>query len=353
MKLDETVAQRISMLRFLLIATVVFLHIADPPSIATLDMDNALEVLRAFTQEQLGRICVPALTMISAYLLFSGNLDLAPGKLYRKKAKTLLIPFAVFNIGYVALLAAVEYTTGYVPFTPIAEAGRMEVANMLFSLTASPMNNALHFLRELFVLILLAPVFGFFLRRMPWVGLALVAGLFLFNLERHLVLRDTMAVMFYIGGMAAVGKWDVLRLDRYAVHCAAALLLLCAALIALRVEDRTLIYITAPLLVWPMAALVQGTAFGDWAARRSEYSFFIFLCHIPLIEILRRVYLHVDHVVPEALFVYGAPVVLIAFLIGAYKVLNHVMPQAFALMVGGRARRPRGAVLAPNGLAAQ
>ena len=47
------------------------------------------------------------------------------------------------------------------------------------------------------------------------------------------------------------------------------------------------------------------------------------------------------------------PGVLIAFLIGVYKVCNHVMPQAFALMVGGRARRPRGAVLAPNGLAAQ
>ena len=341
------------MLRFLLIVTVVFLHIAEPPDIPTLDMSNAFEVFRAFTQEQLGRICVPALSMISGYLLFHANLDLMPSKLYRKKAKTLLIPFFIFNICYVALVVLVEYATGYVPFKPIAEAEPMEIANMLFSITGAPLNNTLHFLRELFVLVLLAPVFGFFLRRMPWVGLVLVTGLFLFNLERHLVLRDTMAVMFYIGGMATVCKWDLLRLDRYAVYCAAALLLLCAALIVLRVEDRTLIYITAPLLVWPMASLVQGTAFGDWAERHSEYSFFIFLCHMPLIEILRRIYVHIDHMVPEVLFMYGVPVLLIAFLIVTYKMINHMMPQVFAIMLGGRARRPRSVVLAPGVLAAQ
>lgn len=346
MRLQDNVGRRIAMLRFILIAMVVFLHIADPPSVVTVDFSNTLDVLRVFTQEQLGRICVPALTLISGYLLFSAQLDLAPLKLYLKKARTLLIPFFVFNICYFALVASVEYTTGYVPFSPVHELNDMQLTNMLVAYNAAPMNNPLHFLRELFVLVLLSPIFGLFLRRAPRVGLVLVAALFLLNLESHLVMRGTMAVMFYIGGMAAICKWDVRKYDRYAVPCALALMTLCALLLAFRIEDRTFIYLSAPLLVWPMASLLDGTRFGNWAAGHSQYSFFIFLSHMPLIEILRRIYLHVDHLVPTAVFVYGVPVLVIAFLIQLYKVLDRLMPRTFALMIGGRSGKA--AVAAPS-----
>lgn len=339
MKLQENVARRISMLRFVLIGMVVFLHISDPPSVATLDFSNGFDVLRVFTQDQLGRICVPALTLISGYLLFHMNLDLAPFKLYLKKARTLLIPFFVFNICYFLVVAGVEYGTGYVPFQPIGSLSDMQIMNMLFALNAAPMNNPLHFLRELFVLVLLSPVFGLFLRRAPQAGLLLVAALFLFNLDRDLVMRGTMAVMFYIGGMAAICRWDVLRYDRYAPACALALAAVCVLLIAFRVEDRTFIYLSAPLLVWPMASLLQDTRFGNWAEEHSQYSFFIFLSHMPLIEILRRVHAHVDGSMPKAVFVYGVPVLVIGFLVQLYKVLERLMPRTFSMMIGGRAGR--------------
>lgn len=347
MKLQNNVARRISMLRFMLIGLVVFLHISDPPPVATLDFSNAFDVLRVFTQDQLGRICVPALTLISGYLLFHANLDLAPVKLYLKKARTLLIPFFVFNICYFLLVAAVEYGTGYVPFQPLGSLSDMQIINMLFAYNAAPMNNPLHFLRELFVLILLSPLFGWFLRRAPQAGLLLVAGLFLFNLDRDLVMRGTMAVMFYIGGMAAVCRWDVTRYDRYALPCALALVAVCVLLIALRVEDRTFIYLSAPLLVWPMASLLQDTRFGNWAEEHSQYSFFVFLSHMPLIEILRRVYVHVDGWVPEAVFIYGVPALLIGFLVQLYKVFDRLMPKTFSMMIGGRAGRGRGRSEAP------
>ena len=340
MILDNQVAARMAMLRFILIGIVVFLHISDPPAVATLDFSNAFDILRAFTQGLLGRICVPALTMISGYLLFSARLDLAPLKLVKKKARTLLVPFFIFNVCYVGLVAVLEYTTGYVAFSPIKGAEAMRVLNMLFGIEGAPLNNPLHFIRELFILILLSPFIGLLLRRAPLFGLGLVSIFFLFDMDRHLILRDTMAVMFYIGGMAAVGRWDVKKYDRYAVHCAAILLVLCAGLLALRVEDRTLIYIAAPLLVWPMASLLQDTAPGKWAQRHSHYSFFIFLSHMPLIEIARRIYLHVDHIVPEAVFVYGVPFLLIAGLIQAYKCLDYLMPAAFAIAVGGRSSKP-------------
>jgi len=343
MRLDPTVTRRISMLRFILIAIVVFLHIAEPVPIAALDFSDTLDVLRAFTQGQLGRICVPALTMISGYLLFSSKLDLAPLQLYRKKARTLLVPFFVFNICYVAILALVEYSTGYVAVRTILEAEPGRIMNILFSIDKKPLNVPLHFLRELFVLVLLSPIFGLLLRRAPLVGLALIAGIFLLNLDRHLILRNTMAVMFYIGGMAAIGNWDIKKYDRYAVHCLVALLLLCAALLLLRTENHTPIYLVAPLLVWPMASLLENTGFGNWTREHSQYSFFIFLGHMPLIEIARRLYQQVDHFVPHAVYIYGVPVLIIALLIGIYKVLDFMAPRSFSFVTGGRVSRRPGA----------
>lgn len=339
MTLTATISSRISMLRFLLIAIVVFSHIQDPVRIPDVDFSNFLQILRSFTQDQLGRICVPALTLVSGYLLYISNLDLAPARLYAKKAKTLLIPFAVFNICYFAVLAAFEYGLDIAPFSSIKGKSSMAMLNMLFGLTASPLNNTLHFLRELFVLVLLAPLFGVFLRRAPMVGLAVVLTVFMFNFDQHLILRDTMAVMFYVGGMAAIGQWNLLKFDHLAVPCLIALLLLCGTLIALRIENRTLIYITAPILVWPMASLLHGTKFGLMAEKLSKYSFFLFLAHMPVITVLRRVYDSVDHIVPEAVYVYIVPALVIVLLIQVYKILDRVMPRAFALMTGGRTRK--------------
>lgn len=343
MILDNKVAFRISMLRFILIAVVVFLHIATPPSLDTLEFSNVLEVLRAFTQSQLGLICVPALTMISGYLLFSSNLDLAPIALYRKKARTLLVPFFFFNICYFILTWAVEYFTGYVAYKEIKNESSMAVINMLFGLTSSPLNNALHFLRDLFVLILLSPIIGMFLRRAPLIGLVIVGVLFLFDQDRHLIMRNTMAVMFYLGGMAAICKWNILKYDKQAVPCLIGLLVLCAMIIFFRVEDKTIIYITAPILVWPMASLIQDTSFGVWAEKHSKYSFFIFLAHIPVIGILRRIYRRYDDAIPEIFFVYFVPLFLIAFLIQTYKFMYYWMPETFSIMIGGRARKSEAA----------
>lgn len=352
MTLEPTVTRRISMLRFILIGVVVFLHIADPAPISALDFSNTLEVARAFTQDLLGRICVPALTMISGYLLFSAKLDLAPLKLYKKKTRTLLIPFFVFNICYVAILALIEYSTGYVAVRTILEAEPGRIMNILFSIDKKPLNVPLHFLRELFVLVLLSPIFGLLLRRAPLAGLALVAGIFLLNLDRHLVMRNTMAVMFYVGGMAAIGGWDVKKFDRYAVHCLVALLVLCTALLVFRVQNRTLIYLAAPLLVWPMASLLQNTAFGNWAEERSQYSFFIFLAHMPLIEIAHRLYQQVDHIVPQVIFIYVVPLLLIALLIKMYKVFDFLAPRTFSFITGGRVSKgPRAFVPKADALA--
>ncbi|MFK3738421.1 acyltransferase family protein [Massilia sp. TN1-12] len=339
MHLAPDIAKRISILRTVLILFVVLLHIGTP-NVKALDGNDLLQLARFFFQDELGRLAVPTLTMVSGYLLFASGLDLAPLKLYAKKIRTLLVPFFFFNIVYFAVQYGIEYTTGWAPLYLLVSKPDHQILNYLFNYDGIPLNGALHFLRDLFVLVLLAPLFGYFMRRMPTLGLILVIAVFMNDLDGHLVNCNTMAVLFYIGGMAATGRWDVRRLDRFAVPALALLAAVCIGTIYFRVDDYVYIYLTAPLAVWPASSLLLGTRFGDWAANYSKYSFLLFLTHTPLIRLAENLCAHYGASVLD--IGYAAPTFLV--LVGitplAYAVAMRAMPRTFCVLVGGRARKP-------------
>jgi len=325
------------MLRTLLILTVVFLHTAKEPNIATVDLSDFWTVIACIFQDRLGRFAVPTLTMISAFLLFSSGLHLAPAKLYKKKSMTLVVPFFFFNVLYFAAQYALEYVTGWSMFREATHKSHAEFINALIAYDNFPFNGALHFLRDLFVLVLLAPVFGFLLRRAPALGFALVCAVFLNDLDGHLVNRDTMAVMFYLGGWAAVGKWDVTRFDRFATPAIVVLVGACSAAVFLRVDNMA-IYLISPVLVWIASSHLVGSALGNWAARNSKYSFFVFLAHGPFLHVVKMAAEKSPLPIPPLLFSLLATAVSAVVLVAAYRVAMKTMPTLFNLMIGSRAK---------------
>lgn len=341
------VGKRISMLRIILILSVVFLHLG-APLVQELDRADVLQLLQFFFQDQLGRIAVPTLSMISGYLLFAASLDRTPLTLYRKKARTLLVPFLVFNVAYFALQYAIEYATGWAPLYSITNKTAPQLLNLAFGYADNPLNFALHFLRDLFVLILLAPLFGILIRRLPTIGLMLVFTVFMSDLDGHLVNRNTMAVLFYVGGMAAVWRWDLLKFDRFAPYCLAGLVAVCAAMIHSHTESYVYVYLVSPFLVWPAAALLAGTRIGDWALRHSKYSFFLFLAHVPLIRVAQLLHGKMAWLPQWAYLALGL-VLIPLFLFRIYDAANHLMPGTFAFLTGGRNKKD-GASAAPQRL---
>jgi succinoglycan biosynthesis protein ExoH len=340
MVIDRDTANRIAVLRPLLIFGVVLLHVpgqVDKPSRMGLGW---FDWFSGFFEIGLFRGTVPTLSLIAGFLLFRAGLDLAPGALYRKKARTLLVPFLVFNVGLVMLVALLQSCFHLVFLRDLLRGAAHDWINALAGVKAVPLNYPLYFLRDLIVLVALAPVLGWLLRRRPRTGMVLVGLVFGLGLDGWLVLRDASAVMFYLGGWLALAQGELTAADRWALPCAAALCLLCVATMVLRLDDNTCLVYAAPFLIWPAVSLLKGTALWAWALRTSRYSFFVFLAHAPLLELLYQGWLalHPYAAIPYELFWVAAPLLTIAVLIALYHAALRMAPRAFNAAIGARAR---------------
>lgn len=339
MNLDRGLRDRIALLRFVMIFGVIVLH--TPAYVPMAEVGPGwFDTTKAYFQLAMFRATVPVLTVISGFLLFGAGLDQTPARLFKKKARTILLPFLVFNLPLVPLalgaqlFAGIEMSTKLWPFEPMAW------LNAAFGLTASPINYPLNFLRDLMVLILLAPLFGWLLRRHAWPGLVLVAVVFFPNYDGVLVLRDLMAVLFYVGGMAAVRGWNLRLLDRYALPCLLLFLLACAAIVHFRVADTTYLRLVAPLLIWPAAALLVASRAGPWLVRMSRYSFFMFLAHSPVLLLSWIVYGRTGGAIPYPAYWVLAPILVTAVLVVVYHLGHAALPRLFPVLIGA-AGKPR------------
>lgn len=189
------------------------------------------------------------------------------------------------------------------------------------------------------MLCLLSPLFAVLIRRAPLIGLLLVAVIFMRNFDGLLVIRTDMPVTFYFGGLCALHKVDLRRLDKYALPCFGLFVALCCAVVAYRVENTTGLRLIAPLLVWPAASLFVGIRFGAWAASMGECSFFIFLIHAPVLTATWVAYSAYGDALPYPVYWIIAPVFTTALLIGVYRLCKANIPTLFAWAPGVSSRR--------------
>jgi succinoglycan biosynthesis protein ExoH len=306
-QIDNAIKTRIAILRFVMIFGIVILH--TPAYVNIADIGSGwFDLSKAFLQSAVFRCTVPVLTCLSGYLLFGSGIDRTLQKLARKKWRTLVLPFFACNV----LLAALLYLLQSRFTVPISyQLYPFNMGTMLdaaFGYSKSPVNYPLNFLRDLLALMVLAPFLGYLLRNAAVPGLVLVILLFWFDFDSMLVLRNEMAIMFYIGGLAAVQQWDIKRLDNYAGACLVAFLALCAGIVLFKVANTTYLRFLAPFLLWPTTALLVDTRAGKWLAARAEHSFFIFLLHAPVLVLSYALYQQVEEHIAYPLYWFAAPV---------------------------------------------
>lgn len=332
------ISKRISILRFLMIFGVVIVH--TPPTLDVYEMDGTLwPYITSFLQNGVFTAGVPVLTVISGFLMFSTGSDLKYINLLQKKGRSLLVPFLVFNVGHIMLQAILRLATGNWLGEDLFAQNLEAWMNSLFSLREAPENDPLHFLRELIVLVVLSPIFGFLIRRAPVTGFAAIAVLFLTNSDSYLMNRDDMAVEFYVGGLAAVYKWDLNSLDKFSYPLLAVFLGACAVVSIFEIGNITWLRLIAPILVWPAAALLINTRSGDWFSKLSMYSFFIYLTHAPLMRISWIVFQRVFSEIPVPFFTVIAPFIVTVLCIGVFKLLNNLAPAQLDWALGARGKK--------------
>lgn len=333
---QHDISQRIAILRFIMIFGVVLLHTPLYVDIGSVGNDW-FSLTKAFFQSAVFRTTTPVLAMISAYLLFNARLDTQLAKLARKKTRTLVVPFLVFN----TLMACVVYFwQSHMPLIisyQLYPFQTQEFLNAAIGLAQPPINYPLNFLRDLIVLTALAPLIGLVLRHAPYLGLVAISVIIFTDADGLLILRQSMAIMFYIGGLAATQKWNLRAFDRFAVPCLAAFCMACAYIVWQRVESTLLLRMVAPWLIWPATVYLVGTRLGRWITSLSRYSFFIFLAHAPILLLTWKIYRRAFGFVAYPLYWIAAPLVTVYALILIYRFCMAFLPSEFSAVIGAKA----------------
>lgn len=333
--ISREVSERIQIARYLMVCGIVFIHV--PPEEVKSVTDNAYFLfVRSFLVDGVFRGTVPLLTCISAYLIFLYGKDKTPLRLVRDKAESLIIPMIIWNLPiFVSVYLIQKYQLLNREFTlHLFPLQLFTALNVILGISDKPLNYPLFFLRDLFVLACLAPIFGLFIRKAPTLGFVIVAVIFWFDFDGLLLLRSSMALNFYIGGVAAAYDWDLFFLDRHRWS----LLVLFIAASVLKCQtpgDSTLFRVVSPFMIWPVISFIQNSRFCGCVVRLSPGSFFMFLSHLPMLIASYSVYQMVaiaDY--PLYWFITSAAVIALCHIF--YRIGSKKLPSIMQVALGGR-----------------
>jgi succinoglycan biosynthesis protein ExoH len=343
-------------MRILLIAGIVFVHVpSDDATNQFLGANGLFDWLRVFLGESLFRIGVPCLSAISGYLLFVRGMDKFDyPKTLRSKAKTVLLPFLLWNGGLFVLVLVVQFfNMGVGYFHDLWSASPRELLTYAFAVEDFPVNVPLYFLRDLMVCILLSPLLAMLVRRMPMLTLGVLFVIAVLpDIPIGIVLKKSILFSFTLGIYLGLNQVDLKMLDRHAGAGTAAVLLAAGLLsVALYqngpdypwVLDLALnaLSILGAAGFWLMSALAIRSRFGRMMAGTGSLSFWIFCGHYALLVVMWMVWNRVADQTLYPVFYLGAVFATFVILVTSNQLVSRLMPATYQLLTGSRGRKDK------------
>ena len=361
MKLDPESSERLALLRFPLIVGVVFIHAYGSvvafdngaTAVGAAQAAPAVTFVQDLVSQGLARIAVPLFFWMSGYFFFLGFTGAWAeyrAKL-RARVKTLLIPFVFWNAATLLVFAVVQA----LPATRgmFASATRLvrdysgyDFCAALLGFTRFPAAYQFWFIRDLMVVVLLAPVSHLLLRFLPRLSVLVLLGLWFFDAWPVAIPSAAAVAFFHAGGWCARTGFRPAALDRIAGPVLATY----AALVLLDTYGSSrgwsdalhpagiLLGVAAALALSGPLARTDRLKKGLLAA--GSCSFFVFAVHEPLLTVFKKTaYLMFR---PEsgaavlALY-FLVPAAVIAVALAAHAVLRRLAPRLLAVVAGGRA----------------
>jgi len=347
--LPQDTFQRIDIVRFPLIVGVVIAH-ACP---GTLSSPINIFIYN-FICNGLVRIIVPMLFLISGYLFFIkfGLSEQTYLSKFQSRIRTLLIPFLFWNITTLltfSLAQTLSATSGY--FTgvnaPIANYGVFDYFNAILGIERMPIAMQFWFIRDLMLLVLLAPVIQFFIKRVPL--LFLITLYICWMLDYWPVYMPAVEPMMFFSAGAFMGarKDNIFVLDKYGIYMIPFyfVILLFTSLFA---ENPLTPYLHRSGI---MLGIVSAMSISKYVIKLkrvknkllelSSISFFVFAAHEPLQVIIRKFAYKIfipESWVSELVLYFVIPVFIVTVLTETYHVLEFVAPNLLKVITGERVK---------------
>jgi hypothetical protein len=352
---------RMRLLRLPLAVGVVFVHCAGTAvhtaqgSLALGDVGFFGRLLRDICSQGIARSSVLISLLMAGYLLamgLDGSLGNYADKL-RSKLRTLLLPFLFWNLlvlGLYALAQALPATAAFMSgrHAPIADYSLGDLFSAVLGIGREPIAYPLWFIRDLMLLVVLAPLLLRALKVVPGPVLLLLFALWLTDLW-PLYMPSSRATLFFclglhLGANCKTGA-GLFSLDPYLAPMAAAYAALVLAS-AMPVSapwqpylHELTIALGVPVILCASKLVLKSPALQRHLLRWSVASFFVFAAHEPLLTVVLKLTYSALPPVNAAwatLLYFLLPGLLICFLVQLHRALALVLPNFTAWITGGR-----------------
>lgn len=296
-----------------------------------------LEMLKLLGSDIIPRCAVPGFFLIAGVLLFWKPFTWKENM--RKKCRSLAVPYLLLNtlwILFYILCQSIPATAAFFSKERILDWGPGEWLDGYFGTrSGGPMVYHLWFLRDLFVMNLVAPIIGDLTKKAPKLTAAGVLALYLLPKTRYLTIT-TEAICFFTLGACAVR--ENLHLENIKWKWPLAVLYWALVLAAALTENLLLKKLCTLMGVafW----LVCATDFepGRFLRWLMPFSLDIYLFHQMTMIIFFKL---VNKLVPPTTLAQvaeylGMPFVMFAFCIGLSLFLRRFLPRTYSLLTGAR-----------------
>ena len=374
--LDQESSLRLKLLRFPPIIGVIYIHGYATNvnyaggTIGTHEVNALTDFTRVLISQGLARIAVPLFFLISGYLFFA-NFRWSPQTYVKKiltRLRSLLVPFLFWNMLGLAIVALAQALPS-VQFMPyftgennnlIAKFTAFDYLNNILGLKWYPIAYHFWFIRDLMLLVLLAPVIAVILRfaALPYfilIFLCWVSGTWplyepiimgkVFGVW-PIILPASMGLFFFsAGAFCGIKGKSLFVLDKYGP---AAFLIFVPLLLAdvLWYTAWFNVYLHRTALVFGVVAALYSTKLilpherlKNLIISLGGASFFVYAAHEPLLRFVRTFafkYIPLDWPYTMLLLYLTIPLVVVALLVWCHRLLSILCPRTLSVITGGR-----------------
>lgn len=355
------VSEAIRIARVVCIFFMIFVHV-HPGTTDYLAGEGGVRLfdgLRFFVVDSLGRASVALLSVVAGYLAVY-SLNREPVRVFlRKKTRSLVVPFLLWNLILIVLVVLGEQLhKGYIEKSFDDGLNLSHLPELVFGLGGKPANEPLAFLRDVFACALFTPLLIAALRRNTGTFVVLVGGLAVLAAITPLGIRPSIPALYSVGIFIAARKVVPIPSLKLVLISLVAFAALGAVLTwrDLTSDDgaRTgltwmeagfnVIRVPAALAFWSLALALRGSDLGRRLARLEPYIFTAFCIHVIVSKVAWAGWEPVfggyfDSLYP--LFFFAMPVVVIVSAVIGARIVNARVPWLFSLLNGGRNLQPR------------
>lgn len=320
--------QTVDVMKGLSTILVVYIHSHNMVCYAGVDCSNAIISFISY----LTYAAVPTFFLISAYLMSKSAKSYAEN--VRSKAKTLLLPYCIWISLYIV---AEAIGNRFLP-TAFSDVSKWSGTDWMMNLIGipfadGPIYGPLWFVRDLFLLSLIAPILKAAVNKIPsYIMLPIIGGWYM-PLPVHL----RQALCFFLLGLL-IGKGEIKLQNAFSKKEVTVTLLVVFVLLIALLPDGYFTERTKKLMAAGLPYLVSRVLRCNWINLITDYSFWIYVTHGKLLSIIQITSVKMlpqsgTMILVEYLVL---PLIVISLCMAAGIIVHRLCPKLYSTLTGGR-----------------